>query len=131
MGTNDLKYTNAAGAAEGVRSLIRFMQNADETIPVSQPIFPNGVHILLVSPPHIAEEIDVLRPESTLAGKARESHHFASLYRQTAQSRNVYFLDAARYASPSLADCIHIDQESHTKLGTTIANKITEIFSGK
>ena len=129
LGTNDLKYTNAVGAATGADELTRMLLNANEIYRVSQPIFPKGAKVLLVAPPLIAEEIGDLRPDSTLAGAAADSRRFAELYEGIAKARGVYFLDAAPYTEPSLEDCVHITTESHTRLGLAIAEKIKEIFS--
>ena len=131
LGTNDLKTTDAHGAANGVDELIAMLMDADAMIPVSQPIFPKGIKVLLVSPPHIADEIAYLRPESALVEKAQETHRFAKLYQNVAEKYGVNFLDAAQYTRPSLVDCVHIDIDSHKMLGDAIAVKIREIFCGE
>lgn len=129
LGTNDLKFTDAHGAAKGIEELVELILNADSTYIVSQPIFPNGVKILLVSPAVVAPEIEYVRPESLVAGKSQETLKFSLLYEQIAKKYGVYFLDAALYAKPSLADCVHIDADGHQLLGTAIAAKIKEIFT--
>lgn len=129
LGTNDLKYTNAVGAATGADELTRILLNANEIYRTSQPIFPKGAKVLLVAPPLIADEISKLRPDSTLAGGAEDSKRFKELYKGIAKARGAYFLDAALYTEPSLEDCVHITAESHTRLGLAIAEKIKEIFS--
>lgn len=129
LGTNDLKYTNAVGAATGADELVRMLLNANEVYRVSQPIFPKGAKVLLVSPPLIADEISQLRPDSTLAGGAEDSKRFKELYEAVAATRGVYFMDAAPYTEPSLEDCVHITTESHARLGAAVAEKIKEIFS--
>jgi hypothetical protein len=103
--------------------------NANEIYRVSQPIFPKGAKVLLVSPPLIAEEISELRPDSTLAGGAQDSKRFRALYEGVAKARGVYFMDAEPYTEPSLVDCVHITTESHARLGAAIAEKIKEIFA--
>lgn len=129
LGTNDMKYANAVGASTGADELVRMLLNANEIYRTSQPVFPKGAKVLLVAPPLIADEIDELRPDSTVAGKSGETKRFAALYEQIAKNRGVYFLDAAQYTKPSLIDCVHIDGESHRKLGIAMAQKIEEIFS--
>ena len=129
LGSNDLKYTGAVGAATGADELVRMLLNADGIYRVSQPIFPNGPKVLLIAPPLVAEEITELRPDSTLVRGGKESKRFAELYQNVAKARGVYYLDAALYTEPSLVDCVHITAESHTKLGLAIAEKIKEIFS--
>lgn len=129
LGSNDLKYVNALAAATGADELVRMLLNANGIYRTSQPIFPNGPKVLLVAPPLIAPEITTLFPDSSLAGGAEESKHFARRYANVAKARGVYFLDSAQYTEPSLKDCVHITAESHVRLGAAIADKIKEIFS--
>lgn len=131
LGTNDLKYTGAVGAVTGADELVRMLLNANEIYRVSQPVFPKGAKVLVLAPPVIDRALDSLRPDSTVAGKAGDSERFAVLYRQMAENRGVYFMDAALYAKPSIVDCVHIDAESHLRLGKAVAEKILEIFSGQ
>ena len=128
LGTNDLKFTGAVGASTGADELVRMLLNANEIYRTSQPIFPAGAKVLLVASPRLAAQIDELRPDSSVAGKAGEAERFPQLYKQIADNRNVYYLDASQYAKPSLVDCVHIDGESHVRLGAAMAEKIKEIF---
>ena len=50
LGTNDLKLTDAAGAARGAGELIALLQGANERFPGRTPVFPGKPEILLVSP---------------------------------------------------------------------------------
>lgn len=129
LGSNDLKYVTALSAATGADELVRMLLNANGIYRTSQPIFPNGPKVLLVAPPLIAPEITTLFPDSSLAGGAEESKHFARRYANVAKNRGVHFLDSALYTEPSLKDCVHITAESHARLGEAIAQKIKEIFS--
>jgi hypothetical protein len=129
LGSNDLKYTGAVGAATGADELTRMLLNANEIYRVSQPVWRNAPKILLIAPPLVDERIPQLRPDSTLVRGGSESKRFAQLYEGIAKTRGVYFLDAALYTEPSLVDCVHITTESHTRLGLAIAEKIKEIFS--
>jgi lysophospholipase L1-like esterase len=129
LGTNDMKYTDAVGAANGIDVLTRTVMGADVIFDVSQPIFPNGPKVLLVSPPHIDPEIKVYRPDSTVAARAMESFRFAELYKPVAEKRGAWFLDAAQIVKAAPPDCVHIDAESQQKLGKAIAEAIQEIFT--
>lgn len=128
LGSNDMKFTGAVGAATGADELVRMLINADGIYRNSKPVFPNGPKVLLVAPPLIAPEINTLFPDSSVYGKAGETTRFAVLYENIAKNRGVYFLDAALYAQPSLTDCVHIDAESHARLGKAIAEKIRTIL---
>lgn len=131
LGSNDLKYTGAVGAVTGADEIVRMLLNANEIYRVSQPVFPKGAKVLVLAPPLIDPALDTLRPDSTLAGTSAESERFAALYSQMAKNRGAYFLDAALYTKPSDVDCVHIDAESHVRLGKAVAEKILEIFSGE
>lgn len=128
LGTNDLMYVDAYQTSRGADELVRYLLNADMIINSSQPIFPNGSKILLVSPPLIGKNIEQVEPENPRTSLPGESQRLANLYRHIAESRDVFFLDAAQYASVSPIDCVHLDAQSHIRLGEAIAEKISEIF---
>ena len=127
LGTNDLKFTGAFGAMKGVETLIaltNMVQNKKE----SSLVFPEGVKILVVSPIELGEGIDP-QIDSVFCGKVEESKKFAAYFERMCQRNNVYYLDAAKYAKPSLGDNIHMDPDSHKALALAIADKIREIFA--
>lgn len=47
LGTNDLKFTDAAGAARGAAELVALLQNANARFPGATAVFPQGAKILL------------------------------------------------------------------------------------
>lgn len=130
LGTNDLKYTNALGSSKGLNELLRRLDNVDGVYPVPSgiPNFPEGTKVLVISPIALHEEIYDRRPEAFLRSKYEESLLFAEYYEPVARAHKAYFLDAAKYAVPSVLDCVHMDVRSHTSLGCAIAEKIKEIF---
>lgn len=128
LGTNDLMYVDAYQASRGADELVRYLLNADKIINSSQPIFPNGSKVLLVSPPLVGKGVEKIDPDNPMTKHPAESERFSSLYRKVAESRCVYFLDAALYASVSTIDCVHLDASSHVRLGEAIAEKIREIL---
>ena len=128
LGTNDLKFTNAVGAANGVDALVRIIMGAETIFNASQPVCSEKPRVLLMAPPHIAPEIDERMPDSAVAAKAGESFRFAQLYDQVAKNRGAGFLDAAMFAEASLADCVHIDAASHQRLGRAVADAVREIL---
>ena len=76
LGTNDLKFTDAAGAARGAAELVALLQNANARFPGATAVFPRGAKILLVSPLHIGENAV---SEGRFFNRA-ESLRFAALY---------------------------------------------------
>ena len=122
IGTNDLKFVDAYSAAKGAETLIGVAQMVQARAE-SSPVFPNGLKILLVSPilldPCVAND-----PYGTLRNGAEESTKFAHYYRHVAESKGVYFFDAAPVAKPSKIDGVHMEPESHLALGKALAGEI-------
>lgn len=129
LGTNDLKFTNAIGSANGIDTLLYQILNANVIYPGSCPVFPGVPKVLLIAPPLILPEIDEAMPDSRFTGRAHYSREFSRLYRQVAEKYGVAFLDAAQFVRPSEVDCLHLDESGHAVLGAAIARAIEEIFA--
>ena len=126
MGTNDLKFTDAFGAAKGAETLIAVAQMVQDR-KESSKVFPNGLKILLVSP--ILLDPCVANDEyGTLRNGAEESKKFLKYYRHVAEAKGVEFFDAASVAQPSKVDGIHMMPEDHKALGEALAAKVMEIL---
>ncbi|MBQ5770563.1 MAG: hypothetical protein IIW08_05240, partial [Clostridia bacterium] len=54
----------------------------------------------------------------------RISLAFPEVYEKIAREKGCYFLNAQDYAEPGPADGIHMDENSHIRLGKEIANFI-------
>lgn len=126
IGTNDLKFVDAYAAAKGAETLISIAQMV-QARKESSLVFPNGLKVLLVSPilldPCVAND-----PYGTLRNGAEESTRFAHYYRHVAESKGVYFFDAATVAKPSKIDGIHMEPESHLALGKALADEVRRIL---
>ena len=125
LGTNDLKYTDADGAAEGMERLVKLILTANERYSFSSPVFPNmgdKSPVLLISPillkAHVGDRGDDISQSARLSG----------LYRQIAEEHRLHFLDAALYAEPSDIDGIHLGADGHRRLGEAMAEKIRLIL---
>jgi hypothetical protein len=55
----------------------------------------------------------------------------SAIIRLVEKAFDVEFLDAAQYAEPSKADCIHMDADSHEKLANAIYKKVLDILGAK
>lgn len=128
LGTNDLKFTDADGSARGIARMIEQIQAADLVFDACSPLYPKGLKLLVIGPSGIDSSIQQKRPRHALAQKAGESVLLAEKYREVAEEKGAYFLSAADYTTPSPADCLHFDPESHMRLGRAAAEKIREIF---
>ena len=135
LGTNDLQFTDARGAARGCRSLIYAIRSVCEQIaagrfwPVGEAKPASSIpEILVLSPIHVHERVREMDPWSTLVDGPAQSRSFARWYAEMAVQAGVYFLDAASFAVPSELDGIHLTESSHRALGESVAKKIKEIL---
>lgn len=130
LGTNDMKITNVQGSRKGNETLIREILSANERFHTHEPIFPNGVRILLLAPIHIHPAIEVINPGAQFSSNAaNETKLFAQQFEALAAAYSeVSFLDASLYAFPSEEDGVHMNEKSHQRLGTAVADKIRQIF---
>lgn len=124
LGTNDLKFVTAKRSAAGAKMLIDLLRQANERFPGSTPVFRDAARILLVSPIEIGENAV---PEGTYFYR-EESLRFAKEYEALARETGVYFLDAARIASPCPKEGTHLLPEGHRALAEAVAEKVRDIF---
>ena len=126
IGTNDLKFTDAYGAAKGAERLID-LANMVQARKESSPVFPNGVKVLLVSPIELHPVVEG-DPFGTLRNGVGESRKFAMYYRHIAEAHGAAFFDAASVASPSETDGVHMDPPSHRALGHALAEQVRALL---
>lgn len=135
LGTNDLQFTDARGAARGGRSLIHAVETINEQIAAGRfwPVderqnSQRKIAILLLSPIVVHKCVKEMDPWSTLVNGAEESATFAHWFKQVAENQKVYFLNSADYAVPSSIDGIHMLPTSHHNLATAVAEKVKSIL---
>ncbi len=124
LGTNDLKYTDAGGSAEGLEKVALQFLTANERFPGSYPAFPDGPEILLASPVLIKAGPacrDIPREAEI------ESEKLSGLYAKVAEKHGLHFMDAKDFANPSVTDGVHLDIDGHRRLGIAFAEKIRRI----
>lgn len=122
LGTNDTKTyfgSEAVSIARGAGRLVTMAQQS----PFGRD--KNAPKVLLVSPILLAEDNDA----PMLFGKqgADKSKGFADAFRETADTLNCYYMDAAAYAKPGAADGIHMDAENHEKLAHAMYEMVRRI----
>ena len=123
LGTNDLKYTDAAGSAGGMESLVEKTISANRRFCLSSPVFPAGANILLVSPVRLMQDIS----ETGRHDSCAESGKLSGFYAVIARKYRLEFLDAAEETNPSEADGVHLDADGHQRLGFAVAEKIKSL----
>ena len=126
LGTNDLKYTDAAGSARGMEALVEKLLSANRRFCLSSPVFPNGAGILLVAPVRLMQDIS----ETGRNDSSAESGKLSGLYREIARKYRLGFLDAAQVTAPSEADGVHLDAEGHRRIGSAVAEGIRRYCKG-
>lgn len=127
LGTNDLGLTDAYGAVGGARCLCKQIRLAHH-MEGSTPIFTEGPRILLMAPPLAHEVINQRDCPEHVHHFPEESRSFARLYEGLANELGLDYLNAADYTCPSPIDGVHLDAESHRRLGLAIAEKVREIL---
>jgi lysophospholipase L1-like esterase len=124
LGTNDLKIEFNASLArikEGMRQLIRTVKDSSFGRNATAP------HVMLIAP------APILKMESELFSlylddaSVEKSHQLAEQYQQLAHEENCSFLDINPIVKVSLADGIHIDEDSQVHLARAVTEKIKEI----
>jgi len=124
LGTNDLRWTDAHGAAEGVRRIIKQLHDAAELVESSAIFTTEKPRILLVSPIHAHEVLNQKEPGDYHIGYPEKSLEFARYYEKLALETGCEFLDASLYGEPSTIDGLHMTLDSHPRLGKAVADKV-------
>lgn len=128
LGTNDLHFTSAVGAARGIEELLRTIYNANVIYNGSTTVFRTVPRVLLVAPVALHEAYDQLREDTLLFGKVEDSRRFAELYRPLAEKYGAAFVDAATVAQASSVDGIHMDADSHRRLASLIGAEVRRMM---
>ena len=128
LGTNELKnYLNysAKRISEGLEVMVKWLKNPYNWYLSTPP------QILLVSPIKVHPEI-ATRPEALYSNMGQhavtQSEYLPMFVEQLAAAYQVAYLDAGTVAEPSVADYIHMDEESHQSLGKAIAERIEQMI---
>jgi len=128
LGTNDLQIKKDITAEElpnGISRLVDIVQAHRKPGRGNQP-----PKVLIVAP----IEVRPSAPEGRTHVYAKFrceigtelSRMLPEVYRQVAEEKGCYFLNAQDYAQPGPADGVHFDAQSHIQLGKALANYIRE-----
>lgn len=122
LGTNDCKtrYKATAGIiAKGMEQVIEqaLLKASEET------------KVLVVSPIRLAQGVGEKGYDEEFDEQSeRVSGELAAEYEKLAKKRGFYYLDASKYANPSVTDREHLDEIGHEKLAEAVYNKLNEIL---
>lgn len=128
LGTNDLRWTDARGAAEGVRRIVQTLKWAVDLNESSDIYTTRTPPILLISPIHAHELLNDFEPGDYHIGYPEKSRDFAKYYREIAEENDCAFLDASLYAEPCTEDGLHMTLESHPRFARAVAEAVREMF---
>ncbi len=131
LGINDLKFSNAYGSSKGLLSLLQvsFFPGAFNIEGSGySTIYQNEPKVLVVSPIHLAPDIDAKCSNELLHGKYEESCRLAEFYQPVCEKFGAEFLDASLYAGPGETDGIHMDEEGHKALADAVYRKVVAIL---
>lgn len=126
LGTNDLKARFGVNPETIAYGFGRYL-DVLKTVPMAG----NKPKILLVSPIliHPAYKDNVLFHDM-FGEKAHErSLKLAEAYEAFAKANDIYYMNAAQYGEASVIDGVHMEPESHARLGRAFADKVKEILS--
>jgi lysophospholipase L1-like esterase len=121
LGTNDLKHRfslTAFDIAEGAGILVKIIKNSG--------VGPDGTapEVLLLAPPELGElSGDGI---SEFKGGVEKSHQFSKEFKRVSDMLGCKFLDLSEIVVPSDFDGVHLDPESHLKIGGCVARMIVK-----
>lgn len=122
LGTNDCKMIYDASAEIIGKGIERLLDQIGHVAPQAK--------VLLIAPIALGDGVGEEGYDPEFNQESVEvSKRLPEVYRKIAAKRNLFFLAASDYASPSERDREHLDEEGHKKLGTAIYQKLlTEVF---
>ena len=125
LGTNDLKVRFQVDAKTIAYGLGRYL-NAITTSPMTG----NKPKVLLVSPILIDSSYknNSLFYDMFREGAVERSRELRKAYEEFANQNEICFMDAAEYGKASDKDGIHMEAESHERLGKALAKKTREVL---
>ncbi len=125
LGTNDLKQRFGVDARAIAYGFERYL-NALKIVPMAG----EKPQVLLVSPILISPTYKNHALFHDMFGEhaVERSEKFAEAYREFAEEHGIAFLNAAEYGEASPKDGIHMDVDSHRRLGEAIAEKVKELL---
>lgn len=126
LGTNDLKMRFGVSPETVAYGFGRYL-DVLKTVPMDG----NKPKVLLVSPIFInpAYKDNVLFYDMFGDEACERFRGLAKAYEAFAKANGLYYMDAAQYGEASVTDGVHMEPESHERLGMAFAGKVREIFS--
>ena len=126
LGTNDLKARFGVNPETIAFGFGRYL-DVLKTVPMDG----KRPEVLLVSPILInpAYKDNTLFYDMFGEGAHERSLEFARAYKAFAGAGGLHYMDAAQYGEASVKDGVHMEPESHERLGKAFAKKVLEILT--
>lgn len=121
LGSNDLKQRfslKAVDVAKGVETLVKIIKGSDTGPDMQSP------EVLVIIPPPMIEGVEDI---SIMCGGIEKSLNFSKEF-QTVLQEQCYLMDSSKIIRSSKIDGLHLDPESHKKLGLCVSDYIRDIF---
>ena len=126
LGTNDTKtmfHATPKVIALGIEQLILMAQR----FPYGDSRFYPIPRIVVVSPIHVGSHIDKCPYWEFDESSVKTSHEVAPYIEEIARKHGCSFLDAAKVASPSETDQLHMEKEGHLALAKALETLVRSI----
>lgn len=123
LGTNDFQSSHANTAwhsAQGIAALVTAIRTAP--IEPGMPVPP----VMIVAPPALFVPEGGMSPK--FAGGEKRCTNMADAYREVSESLCCPFFDSATIIRASAVDGVHLDKETHRRLGQALAEVVTPLL---
>lgn len=121
LGTNDLKRFTANHAAEGVGMLIGLAQSMDILRRSSNPVFPHGCRVLVISPIEVSAALAKRETNDELRLAHEESLKFPKAFQDVCRTYGTDMIDAQQLTQPSDIDGVHMTAEGHRAVAEAVS----------
>lgn len=126
LGTNDLQINKTITEKELFLGISRLIDIVQSTPKAGRNMVPPK--ILLITPPEVRPSAPWGRTEVYAQFRCDTGRQlsllFPSVYAEVARRKNCLFLDCQPFTQPCPEDGVHLDAESHRKLGAAVAEAI-------
>lgn len=125
LGTNDLKRRFGSDPVALAYGLKRYLNEVSNSL-----ILLQKPEIMIAAPIEIDPSYrdNVFFDDMFGIGADTRSKGFSKAYKDFADSEGLHFFDAAQYGKASPEDGIHMDAQSHERVGKAMADKVMDIF---
>lgn len=124
LGTNDLLNQFKCKAEETADTIAEYIKEYRDKFE------KNTTEFLVISPILVRENVmeNPIFKEQYSPFAIEESKRFSECIENMVKHNDAHFLDAAKYASASELDGVHMDDKEHKKLALAVADKIKSIL---